>query len=79
MNGERQDPQNRKDHMHTLNEWLGQEHATGYLAGEKDSQKRIKELEKGLSLILPLAKGYVAAHPVGANARYVELVEKLLV
>ena len=35
MNGEGQDPQNRKEHMHTLNEWLGQEHATGYETGYK--------------------------------------------
>lgn len=36
---EGQDPQNRKDHMHTLNEWLGQEHATGYRAGYKQGRK----------------------------------------
>ena len=45
MNGEGQDPQNRKDHMHTLNEWLGQEHSNGYRAGKQEcsviSDKRI--------------------------------------
>ena len=49
MNGEGQDPQNRKDHMHILNEWLGQEHATGYRKGIMCAEKaetEIKRLQK---------------------------------
>ena len=49
---ESQDPQRRKDNMHTLNEWLGQEHKIGYDAGYKEGRKegivvgkRMQELE----------------------------------
>jgi len=29
-----------------------------------------------LALILPMAKGYAAEHPVGSNQKYVELAEQ---
>ncbi len=33
--------------------------------------ERVSELQDALALILPLAKGYAHAHPVGSNAEYV--------
>ncbi len=38
----------------------------------------IERLRAGLALILPMAKGYAAAHRVGSNARYVKHAEALL-
>ena len=38
----------------------------------------IEELERTLTLILPLAKGYAAMHPVGSNAEYVQEAENVL-
>lgn len=40
--------------------------------------KRINELTDALALILPLAKGYAAAHQVGSNAEYVSQAEAIL-
>lgn len=36
------------------------------------------ELRDAITLILPLAKGYAAAHPVGSNQSYVDYVEALI-
>lgn len=36
------------------------------------------EMRDAISLILPLAKGYAAAHPVGSNQAYVDYVESLV-
>ncbi len=33
------------------------------------------DLLKAIRLILPLAKGYTAAHPVGSNSQYVKAAE----
>lgn len=42
------------------------------IIGERDSlRERITELREALTLILPLAKGYAAEHPVGSNQAYV--------
>ena len=35
-------------------------------------------LVEALSLILPMAKGYAAAHPVGSNAEYIRIAEEAL-
>jgi hypothetical protein len=40
--------------------------------------KRIDNLRDMLELILPLAKGYAAAHQVGSNAKHCILAECLL-
>lgn len=45
---------------------------------KETSLKRISDLENGLALILPLAKGYVALSEVGSNKIYIEIAEKLL-
>ena len=39
---------------------------------------RIARLEEALRLVLPLAKGYAAEHPVGSNATYVAEAENVL-
>lgn len=36
------------------------------------------KLRDAISLILPLAKGYAAAHPVGSNQAYVDYVESFV-
>lgn len=36
------------------------------------------ELRDAIALILPMAKGYAAAHPVGSNQSYVDYVENLI-
>lgn len=36
------------------------------------------EAETALALILPMAKGYAAEHPVGSNAEYVKAAEAAL-
>ena len=46
--------------------------------GYEKAGVRIEELRRGLELVLPLVKGYVAAHRVGSNAQYVEKAEILL-
>lgn len=40
--------------------------------------RQIEGLRSKLELILPLAKGYAAEHPVGSNLEYVKSVESLL-
>ena len=55
-------------------EWYGMNLYPGY---EKVGA-RTEELVRGLELILPLAKGYAAAHPAGSNRRYVRIAESLL-
>ncbi len=49
------------------------------------SEERVKELEaenlvktKALELILPMAKGYAANHPVGSNQKYIDISEQAL-
>ena len=37
-----------------------------------------QKLREALELILPMAKGYAAEHPVGANSRYVLVAEEAL-
>ena len=39
---------------------------------------RIARLEEALRLVLPLAKGYAAEHPLGSNAAYVAEAENVL-
>ena len=41
------------------------------------AKAEVERLREALPLILPLAKGYAAAHPVGSNQKYVEEVEAL--
>lgn len=36
------------------------------------------KLEEALRLILPLAKGYASAHPVGSNAEYIAYAQEIL-
>lgn len=38
----------------------------------------VSELRDAITLILPMAKGYAAAHPVGSNQSYVDYVEDLI-
>ena len=38
----------------------------------------LREAREALALILPLARGYAAAHRVGSNDHYVRLAEKTL-
>ena len=40
-------------------------------------EAKVKRLREALQLILPLAKGYAAAHPVGSNQKYIEEAETL--
>ena len=40
---------------------------------------KVERLRETLLLILPLAKGYAQAHPVGSNQKYVEEAEALAV
>ena len=53
MNETQQDPQNRKDHLHTLNEWLGQEHKigfdAGYIQGRKEGIDEMRDVAKQYS------------------------------
>lgn len=44
-----------------------------------DYAERVRELAEALALILPLAKGYAAEHPVGSNAAHVAHAESLIV
>ena len=41
-------------------------------------QPEDKGLREALELVLPLAKGYAHAHPVGSNAEYVRFAEEML-
>lgn len=43
-----------------------------------DYAARVHELTEALALILPLAKGYAAAHPVGSNAAHVAHAESMI-
>jgi len=38
----------------------------------------IAEAREALELIVPLAKGYAAEHPVGSNQQYVEIAQAAL-
>lgn len=42
------------------------------------TEEAFNELVTALRLILPLAKGYAAEHPVGSNALYVATAESVL-
>lgn len=46
--------------------------------GEAMSLDREQTLRDALELILPLARGYAAAHPVGSNAAYIEAADQAL-
>jgi len=48
-------------------EWMAQE-----------VREYVEELEYILKLILPMAKGYAAAHPVGSNSEYIKEAENIL-
>jgi hypothetical protein len=64
---------NRLDHAVSM--WLGSEDAkltACYASGRKDEREEWAPILAALKLILPLAKGYAHAHPVGSNAWYVE-------
>jgi len=39
---------------------------------------QLEAMAEALRLVLPMAKGYAAAHPVGSNALYIETAEQQL-
>ena len=47
------------------------------IAKAPEMAERLAKLEDALLLILPLAKGYAAEHPVGSNQVYVDQAEKV--
>jgi hypothetical protein len=44
----------------------------------KEMLARVQALESALTLILPMAKGYAAAYPVGSNLAYIEMADEAL-
>lgn len=60
------------------------ENDTSQLISEANAKLIVKcvnhqdELVEALRLILPLAKGYSASHPVGSNDKYVSIAEEVL-
>lgn len=49
----------------------------GATSGE-DCGRHVEMLRRTLKLILPMAKGYAAEHPVGSNDEYVKEAERVL-
>ena len=49
-----------------------------YERDEASQLAAIKLLRDKLALILPLAKGYAAEHPVGSNGAYVSVAERAM-
>ena len=47
-----------------------------HLLNASDAGAKVRRVVEAARLILPLAKGYVAEHPVGSNAEYVTEAEK---
>jgi hypothetical protein len=58
--------------------WCGMNAGTSHLdecpVGQLERER--EEVREALLLILPLAKGYAATHPVGSNQKYVEIAAR---
>lgn len=52
--------------------------ADAIIAARQPSEGMVEGMAEALRLVLPMAKGYAAANPVGSNQRYIEIAEAAL-